>query len=317
MMFGSKVLEVGIGLALVFLLVSIIATAGQEGIEAIVKRRARDLQAAVGELVQGDAEVLKNFYAHPLVFALYQGRERPSYIPGSVFSAAITDMIETGERLPDKVRQAYDALERLSGGDAVRRRKELEDWYDGAMDRASGWFKRRTQTNLFFIGLGAAVLLNINAVTIAQYLNTSDAQRAQVIGAAGMLAAPGSAPAGTFDTQLAEALHVRLAEIGLPIGWSGATRRWMFPTEGEPIASGVLVAAGWLITALAAMLGAPFWFDVLNRLMVIRSTVKPKEKSPDERSEDSGPSAAVPASHAASTPERDRGSVADQRPIYG
>ena len=30
------------------------------------------------------------------------------------------------------------------------------------------------------------------------------------------------------------------------------------------------------------MLGAPFWFDVLNRLMVIRSTVKPKEKSPDE-----------------------------------
>ena len=39
---------------------------------------------------------------------------------------------------------------------------------------------------------------------------------------------------------------------------------------------------GYFTTALAAMLGAPFWFDTLNRLMVIRSTVKPKEKSPDE-----------------------------------
>jgi hypothetical protein len=47
-----------------------------------------------------------------------------------------------------------------------------------------------------------------------------------------------------------------------------------------------MVAAGWLLTALAATLGAPFWFDVLNRLMVIRSTVKPHEKSPEEASED-------------------------------
>lgn len=43
---------------------------------------------------------------------------------------------------------------------------------------------------------------------------------------------------------------------------------------------------GWLLTALAATLGAPFWFDVLNRIIVIRSTVKPREKSPEEGSED-------------------------------
>jgi hypothetical protein len=43
---------------------------------------------------------------------------------------------------------------------------------------------------------------------------------------------------------------------------------------------------GWLLTALAAMLGAPFWFDLLNRMMVVRSTVKPHEKSPEESSED-------------------------------
>ena len=36
---------------------------------------------------------------------------------------------------------------------------------------------------------------------------------------------------------------------------------------------------GWLITTLALSLGAPFWFDVLNKFMVVRSTVKPQEKS--------------------------------------
>jgi hypothetical protein len=33
-------------------------------------------------------------------------------------------------------------------------------------------------------------------------------------------------------------------------------------------------------------MGAPFWFDLLNKVMVIRSTVKPHEKSPEEASED-------------------------------
>ncbi|MDT5294066.1 MAG: hypothetical protein QOJ76_946, partial [Acidobacteriota bacterium] len=30
----------------------------------------------------------------------------------------------------------------------------------------------------------------------------------------------------------------------------------------------------------------PFWFDLLNKFMVIRSTVKPREKSHDEGTKD-------------------------------
>jgi hypothetical protein len=41
---------------------------------------------------------------------------------------------------------------------------------------------------------------------------------------------------------------------------------------------------GWLITAFVVSLGAPFWFDLLNKIMVVRSTVKPQEKSMDEPS---------------------------------
>jgi len=54
----------------------------------------------------------------------------------------------------------------------------------------------------------------------------------------------------------------------LPIGWThaGDNFKWYTPF-------------GWIFTALALTLGAPFWFDVLNKFMVVRSTVKPKEKA--------------------------------------
>ena len=37
---------------------------------------------------------------------------------------------------------------------------------------------------------------------------------------------------------------------------------------------------GWLLTALAASLGAPFWFDVLNKFISIRSVGKAPEERP-------------------------------------
>jgi hypothetical protein len=48
----------------------------------------------------------------------------------------------------------------------------------------------------------------------------------------------------------------------------------------------ITVLLGWFMTGLAVTLGAPFWFDLLNRLVVIRATVKPHEKSGEEASQD-------------------------------
>ena len=82
---------------------------------------------------------------------------------------------------------------------------------------------------------------------------------------------------------------------GLPVGWTD-TAKITPPMPGKdagPFAALVAtiffwleIAAGYLLTAFAVTLGAPFWFDVLNKLMVIRATVKPTEKSQDEASQD-------------------------------
>ena len=41
----------------------------------------------------------------------------------------------------------------------------------------------------------------------------------------------------------------------------------------------IRILIGWIIIAFGVMLGAPFWFDVLNKFMIVRSTVAPTDKA--------------------------------------
>ena len=61
----------------------------------------------------------------------------------------------------------------------------------------------------------------------------------------------------------------------------------------------LLKLVGILLTGFAISQGAPFWFDVLNKFMVVRSTVKPAEKSGEQPSKDRpAPTAATDAGDA-------------------
>ena len=60
-----------------------------------------------------------------------------------------------------------------------------------------------------------------------------------------------------------------ISAVSLPIGWSEFPKRDQLP----------IIFLGWLITAFAVSLGAPFWFDLLNKFMNIRSA----GKAPDEK----------------------------------
>jgi hypothetical protein len=73
----------------------------------------------------------------------------------------------------------------------------------------------------------------------------------------------------------------------LPIGWTGWDANVDDPRRmPDTVMAWVLKIVGVLLTAFAVSQGAPFWFDLLNKVMVIRSTVKPKEKSVEQPSKD-------------------------------
>ena len=57
----------------------------------------------------------------------------------------------------------------------------------------------------------------------------------------------------------------------LPIGWDPKTRSHWTPSAWQTEWSVWLMAiCGWLLTALAASLGAPFWFDLLGKAINMR-----------------------------------------------
>lgn len=320
-------LDVAIGLVLVFLLVSLMLTAVCEAIEAVLRTRAKDLTRSIYELMQRDSNWLDELYKHPVIAALHRAapdskawekvvlhvgnggqgwlarcdprlkvqrylarRQLPAYISRESFSLAMIDLWQRDPARTGDVMTALGAIDRVAGGEIGRRRAEIEGWYDAAMDRAAGYFKRRTQGRLLILGLITALALNVNAVTIGNYLATDQQAREFAADFAATVPKPGSGE----DVDVAT-LYKGLEEtVGLPIGWSRSTvlkmqsGDWDSLSERDRWLAGLKLGIGYIITALAAMLGAPLWFDVLNRIMVIRSTVKPKEKSPDEPSQDGG-----------------------------
>lgn len=313
-MFGSDILEVSIGIVFVFVLVSTICSAVREAIEALLKTRASYLEFGIRQLLQdGKGQGLaKAFFEHPLIFSLFagkyvpggehrrwwRGRNLPSYIPARSFAVALMDVLNTSSTTqianPTVQRVVQLAID-SAHGNLDQARQNVEAWYDSAMDRVSGWYKRSTHWIIFGTALVIAIGVNIDTLAIADYLYRHDGVRSALVSTVEKNA--GTAPEGASQAlQQLEGLH-------LPIGWTSTSDQPPLPFgRWESIRPFI----GWLITAFAATLGAPFWFDVLNKIMVIRSTVKPHEKSGEEGSEDrraqapaaSGPAAAAQESDA-------------------
>ncbi|MGV3618702.1 MAG: hypothetical protein ACO1SV_25550 [Fimbriimonas sp.] len=324
-MFGSETLDVAIGMIFVFILVSIVCSAVREGIESVLKTRAAYLNYGIRELLNDVASqgLAKSFYDHPLISGLFSGTyaatgkrpgllakggNLPSYIPAKNFALALMDLAARGtgptpqiapgttppiislESIRDGASKLQNPkIERVlllaidnAQGDINKAQATLESWFDSGMDRVSGWYKRSTGKILFGIACFATLAMNVNTITIAQHLQTNDAARAAIVAGATKAAEDPNFLADNSSNY--QAVQTKLDDLKLPIGWPDG---FLTPPKGaNPIDWWWTSIVGWLITAFAASLGAPFWFDVLNKVMVIRSTVKPHEKSPEEGSED-------------------------------
>lgn len=268
----------------------------------------------------------KNLYEHPLVFGLFKGAytvtgsNLPSYIPARNFALALMDVVAPATDIttsgascattssPDpetpivnplqslrdsinqiqntEVKRALLTLVDAAGDDVNKARENIENWYDSSMDRVSGWYKRRSQKIVLFLGLLVAVAMNADAIAIVRSLSENPSQRAALVAAAQNYDKPQINSNNTSSDgdplERIKKINEELPKYGLPIGWDSANSKAVPPWG----LIWLLKIIGWLITAIAISLGAPFWFDVLNKFMVIRSTVKPHEKSPEESSED-------------------------------
>jgi hypothetical protein len=384
-MFGSVILDVAIGMAYIYLLLSLVASVINEALASVVQSRAANLQRGLRSLLSGDSietgagTLVDNIYNHGLIRGLYQDPAKdygekalslwsnfrltlqrwvriappkpidgvtdqlllPSYIPARTFALAMIDILNKDkfngktpiENIEDFLSSHHQQFEKNKAVEALltllidakndaqqdaqklqQLQTNIENWYNDAMDRVSGWYKRYTQNVLLIIGLGLAITFNVNSVRIAHTLWVDrDARQGMVDAASDYVKnhpAPPAANAqgtsgqqtnqqadgGVFEAGLVDRMKASVQAVNevsgqflLPLGWQYKRSDYWAMWKGDTFhmaGKSLPILIGWLITAGALSLGASFWFDTLNKIMVIRNTVKPQEKSQIEGSKD-------------------------------
>jgi hypothetical protein len=350
-MLSSSFLDVTIGVVLVFVMLSLIASTVNEIANSLLNMRGRKLLLGLQTLLD-DTDTTKNglvekIYNHGQIFGLFEGAfhakktgNLPSYIPPQNFVMAMLDIVSKlapapaavpvpapaapPSTLPAELVSLWHGAKKLAADskttkagipllsmvEAAKDLSSLEtsvkDWYNSAMDRVSGWYRYHTQWMLLGIGVVLAVTLNADTVNIAQQLSKNATLRESVVAAAQAYRPktssetkadqtksdqakpdPANSPASEKKSQeesnpdLSKKLNdvstgiSTVKELGIPLGWPLSKSQEHTSLFWEIMSSGF----GWLLTAIAVSLGAPFWFDILNKFMIVRSTVKPGEKS--------------------------------------
>jgi len=317
-----QILDIGLGLIFIYLLISIVCTSANELISGLFKWRAENLKKGIENLLKnkGKDNLEKDFYGHPLIKSLYKGDRKPSYIPPLAFSRALIDLIATVDD-PNSGEMKYirDKICLLPKGSDLRNnllifleeaaenieqfRKNVEMWFNDAMTRVSGWYKRKTQAMILIIALIVTVAANIDTIVIAKSLSNDAALRQALVAQAQeylrektpiqqeattgknpeekespkkIQAADGAAnkkdAAGAPHEQI-ETTVEKIQQLGIPLGWNTAPAGIAWINK----------IIGLLITALAASLGTPFWFDILKKVTNIRSSGASTEEPSEGR----------------------------------
>jgi hypothetical protein len=199
--------------------------------------------------------------------------------------------------IPDaKLRGSLLALYDDAKGDVDELKKNIEVWFNNSMDRVSGWYKRNTQYINFGIAAVVVLFLNIDTVLLVRALSENETLRKAIVAEAEAYAettdraappaADGTGTAPVSPDEQLRRLRDQIGALGLPIGWRSAPPQnpdfRQFPglsasLWGQTIGFHLL---GWLVSMFAVSLGAPFWFDMLNKVISIRSSGRAPEEKP-------------------------------------
>ena len=303
-LFGSTTLDVVIGLIFVYLLLAIICTNLNEWIAGLFNVRASNLSAAIKQLLDGQPGkadalddvnwFLQQFYAHPLIVGLCQPGKpnaHPAYISGRAFATAVMDIatqqkpgpisfedLQTGinNLPPGDVKKSLLAVIQTAGNDLHQAQRNIQAWYEDTMQRVSGWYKKKTQLWTVIIATVLVLCANADTIQITKTLWQDPTLRVELVEQAKLRAAaqnpaPGESSKQNNPTQ--SAMRDGLAELGGVVGWSHQA-----PIQGVwPWADHVL---GWFLSIVAVSLGAPFWFDLLNKFMRVRNGGDAPEEKP-------------------------------------
>ncbi|NES85954.1 MAG: hypothetical protein F6K10_33775 [Moorea sp. SIO2B7] len=198
------ILNIAIGLIIIYLTFSLVVSEVQELITTLLEWRAKTLKEGIaqlfGENSSEDPLVIK-FYNNPLIKSLTQkatnkaSSKGPSYISASSFAYAFMEIIRLGKEipkslddlmndvvnnpnLPDSLKKNISCLSQQAKSKAEdasqelkQMEREIENWFNSSMDRLSGVYKRNCKAVVLIIAFIIAILANVDTIYIIDSLS--------------------------------------------------------------------------------------------------------------------------------------------------
>jgi hypothetical protein len=290
----TVIIQVAIGIVFVWVILAVITSQVQEWVASILAWRAGFLESAIEQML-GNPEIKNKLYNHPLIRGLYsnRGKRKPGGIPQDKFALVLfEEVINSGITVADakntfdNLKKSVAALKAKGEGNALQNfaasldtlligieekaddathaiteaRMRVESWFNDSMERLGGAYRRRTQIAGLVVGITIAAVLNVDTGAIVTTLWKDPILRQAIVTQASQLKESdiqsGQPVTAEEIAKNAEKLNV----LSLPIGWSAKN----IPTDAN---GWVAKLVGILLSGMAAAQGAPYWFDLMRKLL--------------------------------------------------
>ena len=205
-----------------------------------------------------------------------------------------------------EAKDTYKALSDKTVSEVELFRGKVENWYDSSMDRLTGKLKKRySRPATLIVAVVVTALINADSISIAKYLysnseartkiamqaydatnDTALVRKVQQMKLASDTSSEGAKNLQEFKNTISKKItDINKAKQGLndvmPLTWKAGELN-----DDNGKFSGLLLFSkitGLLVSILAIMMGAPFWFDLLNKISNMRGTgSKPPLSSSEE-----------------------------------
>jgi hypothetical protein len=301
-MLDSIALNVVISLVFIYLLYSLLVTTINEGIASLFKLRAKTLEKGIKRMLtdfdDNQNSILEKFYKLPDIKYLGEDNtKKPAYLNSSSFSNALihlckdlanSDAKTTEEQFLagiQKIKETnpetgkyLETLYKDAEGKIEEFQKLSEQWFNETMDRATGWYKKQVQKITFIVAFLIALSFNVDTIGIAHNLSSNPELASKMADIADKYVKANKdssveIPKDTINyfqkAQKQISTDIENTNSLLGLGWNFEEKNWAGKLPQHLV--------GIILTSFAISLGAPFWFDLLNKIMQLRGSKKTEE----------------------------------------
>jgi hypothetical protein len=261
-------------------------------------------------------KIANQLWNHPLIRSLNQrkiirGSAGPSYISSKMFAAALLEIIQTdydfntsgtiddilesikeNKKLDPEIRRRIYSIALIAQRKASASEngikfleKEIRLWFDQSMERASGVYNRNVKGVTLLIGFAVTLAINADTFHILENLNKDAALRSSINQVATKIVAENKEPS-------LDKINSYFDNITMPLGWytmeefkKQVNPRYPAKSKlGDWVLGIIKLIFGWLLSAGAIAMGAPFWFDLLGKFINVRNSGQVPESTSNDKS---------------------------------